>query len=387
VETRGDIELGLAACHALHPKRPRVVSGLVLGVMVASLLLPAGLGPALGAVVEPTGDVPAELETDPVHHAADAADDPVIWVNEADPSRFAVIGTDREGALEVFDEKGTRIQRIADGTPNNVDLRKDFPLAGGQVVLVGVADGNGGDGAGELRFYRFDPVTRQLANVTRDGRITLAVRSYGFCMYRSPVSGKVYAFAQDKRDGRVEQVEVFDDGGLVSARTVRSLSVGSRTEGCVADDGLATFYVSEEGQGIWRYGAEPGDSATDRTLVDATGGRGATVTTPEGLTIVYQPNGTGYLIASSQGANRFNVYRREGNNEPVSSFKVVDGPAADGCTHTDGIDAVAANLGPSFPQGLFVCQDDKNTLPGTEGHDTFKYVRLEKIVGLAPASP
>jgi 3-phytase len=201
-------------------------------------------------------------------------------------------------------------------------------------------------------------------------------------MYKSPVSGKIYAFAQDKADGRVEQVELFDSGGMVSGQTVRTFAVGSRTEGCVADDGLADFYISQESTGVWKYGAEPGDSTTERVLVDSTG-PGGHLTTPEGLTIVYQQGGTGYLIASSQGVDSFIVYRREGANELVGSFKVVDGPTADGCTHTDGIDAVAANLGPVYPLGLFVCQDDQNTLPGTEGHDTFKYVRLDKVVPLA----
>jgi 3-phytase len=386
VDLRSDTESVPAATTGPRPRRRRVASALVLSAVVASFVLPVTLTAAFAELAQPTTDAQADLETDPVDHPADAADDPVIWVNEADPSKFAVIGTDRAGALEVFDEKGTRIQHIPDGTPNNVDLRKDFLLGGTRIVLVGAADGNGSGGAGELRFYRLDPATRQLTNVTKNGHITLGVRSYGFCMYHSPVSGRFYAFGEDKGDGRVEQVELFDDGGLVNGITVRHLAVGGMTEGCVADDGLARFYISEESTGVWKYGAEPGDSVTDRYLVDATGKGGGNITTPEGLTIVYQPNGTGYLIASSQAVDTYNVYRREGNNEPVRHFHVIDGPTADGCTHTDGIDAVAANLGPSFPQGLFVCQDDQNTLPGTVGHDTFKYVRLEKIVALAPAS-
>jgi phytase-like protein len=78
------------------------------------------------------------------------------------------------------------------------------------------------------------------------------------------------------------------------------------------------------------------------------------------------------------------IYRREAANEYVGMFRIAAGTAADGCSHTDGIDAVAAYLGPAFPSGMFVCQDNDNTLPGTTGFQNFKFVRLEAILGLAP---
>jgi myo-inositol-hexaphosphate 3-phosphohydrolase len=334
----------------------------------------AAIGPAQVA-----GDAPAAVETEPVLTGGDAADDPVIWVHPTNPELSAVIGTDRESALEVYDLSGVRLQRIPDGRPDNVDLRKGFQLGGREVDLVGVGDaGAGNPGDGSLRFYVIDPGTRQLTNVTAGGNLTFDVVSYGFCMYKSPVSGKVYAFTEDKRDGRVEQVELFDSGGQVAGRVVRSLAVGGQTEGCVADDGLSSFYISQENTAIWRYGAEPGDSTTDRVAVDTVAnGRLAQI---EGLTIVYQPGGTGYLLASSQGKDSYVVYRREGANEWVRTLQVVSGPRADGCSHTDGIDAVAANLGPAFPLGMFVCQDNDNTLPGSAGHQDFKFVRLDSIV-------
>ena len=49
-------------------------------------------------------------------------------------------------------------------------------------------------------------------------------------------------------------------------------------------------------------------------------------------------------------------------------------------TATMGIEAVAANLGPDFPAGIFVCQDAHNTPPGPAGHQNFKLVRLENVI-------
>jgi 3-phytase len=365
---------------------PALPPPVALPALPPPVALPALPPPvALPAVPPPVGpapvDVPADAETPPVLHGSDAADDPAIWVNETNPGDFAVIGTDREGALEVYDSAGLLLQRIEGVTPNNVDLRKGFLLGGKQVDLVGASDWDLGGGV--LRFWTIDAATRQLTSVSPAAGVKFGAASYGFCMYRSPATGKFYAFSQDKIDGTVEQVELFDQAGMVGGRVVRTLQVGGNTEGCVADDELGDFYIGAENDGIWRYGAEPGDSPELRTLVD-TAGPGKHLSMVEGLAIVRQPGGTGYLLASSQGDDEYAVYRREGANEFIRMVRVVDGASSDGCSHTDGIDAVAADLGPSFPSGLFVCQDNDNTIPGSLGHQNFKYVRLERMVPLAP---
>ena len=99
----------------------------------------------------------------------------------------------------------------------------------------------------------------------------------------------------------------------------------------------------------------------------------------EGLTLVYLPDGGGYLIASSQAAsdtmNSYLVYERTAGNAFIRSFRVVDGPQTDGCGRTDGIDALAADLGPAFPRGIFICQDNSNTSPGSAGNQNFEFSR------------
>jgi myo-inositol-hexaphosphate 3-phosphohydrolase len=78
----------------------------------------------------------------------------------------------------------------------------------------------------------------------------------------------------------------------------------------------------------------------------------------------------------------FAVYDRTGSNAFVTAFRVVNGVAADGCQQTDGIAAYPGSLGPEFPTGLFVCQDNNNTTPGSSGRQNFKLVQLAKAVPL-----
>jgi 3-phytase len=212
--------------------------------------------------------------------------------------------------------------------------------------------------------------------------------AYGFCLYRSGTSGRFYAFSLG-RGGKVEQWELFDDGGTVNGRLARTIDVnpapvaergGDALEACATDDRSGALYIGEEKRGIWKYGAEPDAAAgpDDRTLVDSADGRGHLVADVEGLAVLDIAGGDGFLLASSQGDYTFNVYRRSPPHEFVRKVSVTGGSGADGCDRTDGIDAVGVNLGPDFPRGLFVCQDNVNTDP--DANQNFKYVPLEQVV-------
>ena len=76
---------------------------------------------------------------------------------------------------------------------------------------------------------------------------------YGLCMYKSPVSGLYFVYVNDT-DGLVRQWLLNDAGnGRVGAELVREFSVGSQTEGCVADDASGHLYIGEENVAIWKY--------------------------------------------------------------------------------------------------------------------------------------
>jgi 3-phytase len=334
---------------------------------LAVLLLSGCASAAPTAVHDNITSVAAGIETEPMPHEGDAADDPAIWVDRDDPARSTIIGTDKLGGLAVYDLAGKQIQYLPDGNMNNVDLRADFALGGQNVALVTAGNRSGN----RIAIYRIDPATRQLEDVAARAITTLEV--YGSCMYQSATTGKLYYFVNSKA-GAVEQWELFDDGnGRVDGRQVRAFAVGSQTEGCVADDALGRFYIGEEAVGIWRYGAEPGDGDT-RTLVDSADQRGHLTSNVEGLALVHGADGSGYLVASSQGSSTYALYRR-GDNAYVGSFAIGDGNGIDAVSDTDGIDATTASLGPAFPQGLFVAQDGKND----GGNQNFKLVPWQAI--------
>src|SRR3546814_7702193 len=78
----------------------------------------------------------ASVETVPVETGGDAADDPAIWIDPADPARSVVIGTQKKSGLYVYGLDGQMIQYLPDGRMNNVDLRDGFRLGGRDVAGV-----------------------------------------------------------------------------------------------------------------------------------------------------------------------------------------------------------------------------------------------------------
>jgi len=299
------------------------------------------------------------------------ADDPAIWVHPTNPALSVVIGTNKrtEGGLHVFDLNGVQLQFVSGGKHNNVDLRYSFSLNGQAVDLIAACDRNNN----QIDIYTINPDTQRLTQV---GVIQTSVPDevYGFAMYHSPVTGKFYGFVSSP--DRIEQWEFVANGAAVSGVLARAWEPQYLIEGMVADDELGFLYVGEENTGIYKYGAEPGDSTTNRVTVDRVGSATSLVADVEGLTIYYRRDGAGYLIASSQGNSRFNVYRREGNNPYLGTFQIASGPFGS-ASDTDGIDVINMSLGPRYPQGLFVAQS---------GDVDFKFVRWEDVampLGLA----
>lgn len=336
-------------------------------ILAATLVLSHRVGPAKrGSRVQ---EVVATVETEPVSTGGDSADDPALWVNPADPQLSLVIGTNKKRGLEVYDLSGKEIQFLADGELNNVDSRDDFPLDGKKVPIVTASNRSNNS----IAIYKINAETRRLENVAA-GVIKTNEAAYGACMYRSNKTGKFYYIGASKH-GVVEQYELFDAGqGTVNAKKVRQINVGTQLEGCVADDELGYLYVGEENVAIWKYQAEP-DANSERTKVDGVG-NGNLVADIEGLTIAYGTDGKGYLIASSQGNDTFAVYRREGTNAYVKSFRIMAGKI-DRVTNTDGIHATTANLGPLFPKGVFIAQDGSDD----SGKQNFKLVPWQSIEG------
>ena len=342
---------------------------LVLCFTFVLLATACQAGKATHKPVNTVLDVSATIETEPMRTGGDSADDATLWVNRSDASLSLIIGTNKQRGLVVYDLDGKEIQFLQDGQLNNVDHRDNFPLGDQKISLVTASNRSNNS----IAIYRVNPESRRLENVA--ARSIATIEAYGSCMYHSRSTGKFYYIVTNKR-GEVEQLELFDNGkGQVDAKRARIFKVGTQLEGCVADDELDQLYIGEEAVGIWKYPAAP-DAPAQATRVDGVLPAGKLKPDVEGLTIAYNIDGRGYLIASSQGNNTYVVYRREGNNAYVKTFRIVAGNGIDDVSETDGIHVITEPLGPKFPKGVFIAQDGLDD----KGKQNFKLVPWQLIV-------
>jgi len=311
------------------------------------------VAPSKLALVRPT------METPPVANGGDAADDPAFFIHPTDPTKNAIIGTDKKGGLLVYDLSGKTLQSLPDGKMNNVDLRGGFKLGGKTVTLVTASDRT----RKAIAIYTIDPDTRLLTSVADGVQATGLSDPYGLCMYRNS-KGATFVFISDP-DGGVRQWKlVATPAGKVKAEQVRDLKFDTQTEGCVADDETGVLYIAEEDAALWKLGAEP-STGTARKPVTRVIDNPALKDDLEGVGLYAQPGGKGYLVVSSQGNNSYALFRREGDNAYVGSFAVIaDGATGiDGVSETDGLEVTSASLGAGLEAGAFIAQDGRNVSP------------------------
>lgn len=278
----------------------------------------------------------------------------------------------------MYDLNGQVVQTIAPDSPdelryNNVDLVYGFEL-GNRSVDLAIASDRAND---TLAIFTVDPNTQRLTDITSED-ITPSIfgiddgeqTAYGLATYTSPSSGKSYVFVSQREGDQVAQLELVEDGeGKIKAELVRTLTVpipeggeleDAQVEGMVADRELGYLYVGQENFGIWKFSAEP-DGSTTGELIEQVKPEGSNLEADvEGLTIYYGNNGTGYLLASSQGDNTFAAYTREGDNTYLGNFRVGESNGIDSVENSDGADVINVSLGPQFPFGLLVTHDGSN---------------------------
>lgn len=310
----------------------------------------------------PTASVQARGETQAVATAnADAADDPAIWRNPANPSASLIIGTDKKAGLYVYDLQGRQRSFIDAGRVNNVDLR-DMGEAG---IIVAASDRSDRLNA-SIALFRLNPAT---ATLTVLGKVPAGPgEAYGICLYRE--GRALFAFNVIK-DGTIRQI-ALDVKAVPAGRIVRTLKLNSQAEGCVADERTHRLYVTEEDVGVWRFDASPHGNANSARIGTTDGVR--IVADAEGVALAPQgPSDGGYLIVSSQGDNAYAVYRLS-DDRFVGRFRI--GAGSVGATEeTDGIEVVSGDFGDGYPGGLFIAQDGQNA-PAAQN---FKLVAVADI--------
>lgn len=334
---------------------------------IASSALLLGLT-ACSANLLPATEIEAAIETASVAGTGDAADDPAIWV-APEPADSLVFGTDKDNGIYVYTMTGEEHAYLPEGRLNNVDVRYGFDLGDRTVDIAAASDRSN---IGVAVFF-IDRATRA---VSYAGAVPVAdiVEPYGFCLYRSPRNGALYAFISDKDPGTFIQLLLGWDGASVTAEEVRRVTLGTIAEGCVADDRTGRVYMNEENVGVWTMGAEPTDPATPE-LVAAVDGE-TLVADVEGAALLPRGETGGWLVVSAQSDNAYVAYDLE-THAYAGRVRIIDG-GIDGVTHTDGLDISAADLGPAFPQGILVVQDDENDTGG----QNFKFVDLRVVTSV-----
>ncbi|BAY35300.1 phytase (plasmid) [Nostoc carneum NIES-2107] len=323
-------------------------------------------------------------ETLPTDQRADA-DDPAIYINANNAAESLVLTSVKNAGLRVYDLSGNLLQEVNPGgiRYNNIDLQYGFKLAG-EKIDIAVASDRGND---KLAIFKINPNPttpgKYLENITDSSIGTIfqappflapysssSRSSYGLALYRSPITNDYYVFTSRRETGDIAQFKLIDKGnGKIGAERVREFTIPSssdsersaQTEGMVVDQETGFLYIGQEDVGIWKFQAEPNGGTTGK-LIDQVKGLGGNYLTDdvEGLTIYYGKNGTGYLLASSQGDNTFVAYTREGNNDYLGNFAIGSNGAIDSVQESDGADVINVPLGPNFPKGLFVTQDGNN---------------------------
>jgi 3-phytase len=316
----------------------------------------------------------ATVETTPVASLDDAADDPALWINPADPAQSRVLGTDKRAGLAVYDLSGAKLQFLPVGRVNNVDVRSGLTLAGKNLTIAAAT--------------QRDDKTIVLWSIDATGTLaplaaipTTLAEPYGVCLsWAGPTpNGRLWAFANDKT-GRIEQYELKDNAGTLSSTLVRTLQLATQPEGLVADEPQGFLFAGEEGRGVWRFPLDPA-AGNAPTLIADIKPKGHLTPDVEGLAVVTTgPDNQGFLIVSSQGSNEFALYDRRPPHRFVTLFSITDSPSIDGVQETDGLEATTTPLGPTFPFGVLIVQDgDNNGLP-----QNFKLIPWESIARLLP---
>jgi len=283
-------------------------------------------------------------------------DDLCIWVHPTDKSLSTIIGSDKTaGRLFVYGLEGNLIQDILLGALcGNVDIAYNFRLGGVDTDFICYNDRTNNT----IVFYKINPSTRELstAGSFSDGGMTGG--NYGLCLYKSPYTGKYFVFCSSQT-GVMKQWELYDNSGSFGAvgdTHVRTWTMGTITEGLVADYETAILYISVEDVGVYEIGAEPDAGTSPSAIASMQIGQNGLTADLEGIAIYYKSNGEGYIVISNQLQNDYPFFKREGSHDYIKTIGVT------GSSDGDGVDITNVNFVSSFPQGFLAVHNGTSTI-------------------------
>ncbi len=309
-------------------------------------------------------------ETDPVITKGDSADDPAIWFNSKDPKKSLIFGTDKNSGIYVYDIEGNALSYSALGRINNVDLREKD----GTVHLV---TSNRSTSTLDYWLFPADDLFNYFKNKPlnsfsediRHVQLKAGMDIYGICM--GLVGGNLRAILTEE-EGKTIQYwdlkarEIIGTIDITAEETNVPL-FGNEAEGCVIDDENEHIIISREGmRGI--LNAYDANTLEFIKVIDSRSGNiGGD---PEGVTVYKTTDKEGFIIVSSQGDSKFNLYNRQFPFDYIRSFTVND------VTDTDGIDVTNKSIDGLFPKGFLVVQDGYNS----PDNQNFKIVDMDQVL-------
>lgn len=126
-------------------------------------------------------------------------------------------------------------------------------------------------------------------------------------------------------------------------------------EAIAVDAELGFVFYSDESFGVRKYAADP-DAPQPNEELAAFGTTGFTQD-HEGISIYKTGDRTGYILVSDQQANRFRIFKREGEpGRPHEHAFLKSVPMQ--TIESDGSEVTSAALDSRFPNGLFVAMSN-----------------------------
>lgn len=314
----------------------------------------------------------------------DDTDDPAIWINHADPSKSLIVGTDKHdtnGGLYVFDLNGridsartiTGLKRM-----NNVDIAYGLKWKDTLADIVVATE----RGAQALRIFRLPDM-----QPIDGGGIPVFVDEMerdpmGVALYTRPGTGEIFAIVGRKSGPSENYLFQYllqtNANGQVEAKLVRRFGAFSgkkEIESIAVDNELGYVYYSDEQVGIRKYYADPDSSGRELALF----GQGDFTDDNEGISFYKFEDGTGYILVSDQGVNRFNIYPREGNSsQPHQHSLIASVPVS--AMESDGSETSSFSF-PGFESGLFVAMSTDKRF------HFYRWEQIAKRAGLKTRMP
>jgi len=316
--------------------------------------------------LKPVGVLMPVYETDIVESYGDAADDPAIWVNQRNPSKSLILGTNKKGSLNTYSLTGKLMERHQVGRVNNVGVAYNWGQYHTDIAVASNRTSN------SLSVFFIDKQHGKLRFNTNIA--TPLTDIYGLCVFSHQDTVEVLVNSTDGRYLRYRLMQPEKVNAQVSAKLIQQFSLPSQPEGCVVDSRSHTAYLGEEGAGIWALDVLT-ENSSPRLVIELTA---PVVGDIEGLAL-FDVDQERYLIASSQGNNQYAIYHSRAPYTLVGMVKITANYQAgiDGVSETDGLEASNHNMGGLFTRGLFVVQDGRNVMPSER--QNFKLVSGEAL--------